>query len=70
VVPTLNGQVFGPLISKFPFKGHLRCPPSIRSGLTCLLLSGLRTALGTSTTQVEVLRTAYNSSQRELKVLQ
>jgi hypothetical protein len=34
------------------------------------LFSGLRAALGTSTTQSEALQAAYNSSQRELEVLQ
>jgi hypothetical protein len=33
------------------------------------LLSGLRTALGSSTTQVQVIQTAYNSSQQELEEL-
>jgi hypothetical protein len=32
-------------------------------------LSGLRTALGTSTTQAKVIQTAYNSSQQELEEL-
>jgi hypothetical protein len=36
----------------------------------CLWLSGLRTALGNTTTQAEVVQTAYNSSQQELEVLQ
>jgi hypothetical protein len=27
-VPTLDGQVYEPLISKFLFEKHLRCPPS------------------------------------------
>jgi lipopolysaccharide export system protein LptA len=30
----------------------------------------MRTSLGTSTTQAEALQVAYNSSQRELEVLQ
>jgi hypothetical protein len=34
------------------------------------LLSGLRTALGTSATQAEAIQTAYNSSQQELEALQ
>jgi hypothetical protein len=42
----------------------------IHSRLICLLLSGMRTSLGTSTTQAEALQVAYNSSQRELEVLQ
>jgi hypothetical protein len=33
------------------------------------LLSGLRTALGTSATQAQALQTAYNSSQQELEEL-
>jgi hypothetical protein len=33
-------------------------------------LTGLRTALGTSATQAKAIQTAYNSSQRELEVLQ
>jgi hypothetical protein len=33
------------------------------------LLSGLRTALGTSATQAEAIQTAYNSSQQELEDL-
>jgi hypothetical protein len=35
-----------------------------------LWLSGLRTALGNTTTQAEAVQTAYNSSQQELEVLQ
>jgi hypothetical protein len=35
----------------------------IRSRLVCFSLSGLRTALGMSTTQEEVLQVAYGSSQ-------
>jgi hypothetical protein len=35
-----------------------------------LWLSGLRTALGNTTTQNEAVHTAYNSSQQELEVLQ
>jgi DNA repair exonuclease SbcCD ATPase subunit len=43
----------------------------IRSQLVCFfLLSGLQTALGMSTTQVEALQVAYNSSQQELEALQ
>jgi hypothetical protein len=42
----------------------------IRSRLIYLLFSGLRAALGTSTTQAEALQVAYNSSQQELEVLQ
>jgi septation ring formation regulator EzrA len=34
-----------------------------------LLLSGLQTALGTSTTQAQAIQTAYNSSQQELEEL-
>jgi hypothetical protein len=33
------------------------------------LLSGLRTALGNTTTQAEAVQTAYNSSQQELEEL-
>jgi hypothetical protein len=35
-----------------------------------LWLSGLRTALGNTTTQVEAVQTAYNSSQQDLEALQ
>jgi hypothetical protein len=35
----------------------------------CSLLSGLRTALGNTTTQAEAVQTAYNSSQQELEEL-
>jgi uncharacterized protein (DUF849 family) len=35
-----------------------------------LWLSGLRTALGNTTTQDEAVQTAYNSSQQELEALQ
>jgi hypothetical protein len=41
----------------------------ICSRLTFLFLD-LRSALGTSTTQTEVLQAAYNSSQREMEALQ
>jgi chromosome segregation ATPase len=35
----------------------------------CSWLSGLRTALGSTTTQAETMQTAYNSSQQELEEL-
>jgi hypothetical protein len=37
---------------------------------SCSWFSGLRTALGHATTQVEAVQTAYNSSQQELEELQ
>jgi hypothetical protein len=42
----------------------------IRSRLIFFSLSGLQTALGTSTTQAEVLLVDYNSSQQELGLLE
>jgi hypothetical protein len=36
----------------------------------CFGFPGLRTALGNSATQAQVIQTAYNSSQRELEELQ
>jgi hypothetical protein len=36
----------------------------------CSCLSGLRTALGNTTTQAEAVQMAYNSSQQELEGLQ
>jgi hypothetical protein len=42
----------------------------IRSRLTFFLFSGLRAALGTSSTLAEALQAAYNSSQQELEGLQ
>jgi hypothetical protein len=36
---------------------------------SCLWLSGLRVALGNSTTQAQAVQTAYNSSQQELEEL-
>jgi hypothetical protein len=37
--------------------------------VSCLWLSGLRIALGNSTTQAQAVQTAYNSSQQELEEL-
>jgi hypothetical protein len=37
--------------------------------VSCLWLSGLRVALGNSTTQAQVMQTAYNFSQQELEEL-
>jgi hypothetical protein len=36
----------------------------------CFQFSGLRTALGNSATQAQIIQTAYNSSQQELEELQ
>jgi hypothetical protein len=64
-------QVEGELVSvcfsarRFVFRGFFPNFHFLR-----LWLSGLRTALGNTTTQVEAVQTAYNSSQQELEVLQ
>jgi hypothetical protein len=49
---------------------YLPCGDSLPTFLFfCSWLSGLRTALGNTTTQAEVVQTTYNSSQQELEEL-
>jgi hypothetical protein len=64
VLDVENKQVEGELVSvrffacRFAFWGF--APTFL---FPCSWLSGLRTALGNTTTQAEVVQTAYNSSQ-------
>jgi myosin heavy subunit len=64
-------QVEGELLSicfsfcRFVFRGFA---PNFL--LLCLSLSGSRTTLGNTTTQAEVVQTAYNSSQQEFEALE
>jgi hypothetical protein len=60
----VEGKLFFPLFACWPSSFWDLLPAKF-----VFFLSGLRTALGASTTQAQAIQTAYNSTQQELEEL-
>jgi hypothetical protein len=60
----VEGKLFFPLFACWPSSFWDPLPAKF-----VFFLSGLRTALGASTTQAQAIQTAYNSTQQELEEL-